>query len=314
MSRKKLIAQRVAHIKGHQQPIYTLIPAHKPSLFYSGSGDNVVAQWSLNDFSFEKVLAKVPATIYALHYLPDQQLFFIGQRNGGIHIIDMEKKKEIKLLQFHEAPIFDIKVALPHNIFFAVAGDGKLSAWSLEDFSLLYEVQLCKQENVRFIDFAPDISEMAVACSDSTIRIIDVEHFEQKAVLKSHERSVFCTRYHPNGKYILSGSLDARLNIWDVEKNYELYQRIPAHYFTINSIAFSPDNKFFATGSRDRTIKVWDAAHFQLLKVINYEKHNGHRFSVNSLHWSSYNDYLVSGSDDCSMMVWSINTLDKEKK
>jgi WD40 repeat protein len=265
-----------------------------------------VALWDLEKKELSKVLAKVPATVYALHYLNDQELFFIGQREGGIHIIDMEQKKEVKLLQFHEAPIFDIKTVPRQDTFYAVAGDGKLSAWSLDTFDLLHEVQLCKQENVRFMDLNTQQTQMAVACSDNTIRIIDVENFEQTAVLKSHERSVFCTQYHPGAPYLLSGALDARLNIWDIENNFELAQCIPAHYFTINSIVFSPDQQFFATGSRDRTIKIWDAKEFQLLKVINYEKHDSHRYSVNRLYWSHYNDYLISGSDDGHLMLWQI--------
>jgi centriolar protein POC1 len=51
--------------------------------------------------------------------------------------------------------------------------------------------------------------------------------------------AVFSTAYTPDGKYILIGSRDAQLKIWDAE-TFMLVKNIPAHLFAINHIAVHP--------------------------------------------------------------------------
>jgi WD40 repeat protein len=110
--------------------------------------------------------------------------------------------------------------------------------------------------------------------------------------------------------YLISGSRDAQLKIWDTSRAYELYKTIPAHMFAINDIKYHPERNFLATASMDKTIKVWDATNFQLLKVIDKARHNSHITSVNKLYWSSYENQLISCSDDRTILVWALKFKD----
>jgi len=127
-----------------------------------------------------------------------------------------------------------------------------------------------------------------------------------KYAFKAHQNSVFSLCFSPDGRFLLSGSRDAHLKIWDVAQAYQAQQDIVAHLFAINHIVFSPDQRWFATCSMDKSIKVWDAASFRLLKVIDRARHAGHGTSVNKLMWSSFDNLLLSGSDDKRISVWSI--------
>src|SRR5690606_5922586 len=111
---------------------------------------------------------------------------------------------------------------------------------------------------------------------------------------EAHGNSVFSLCLSPDGKYLLSGSRDAHLKVWDAENKFYLLHTIPAHLFTVNHIAFHPDGKLFASAGRDKHIKIWDAQSFQLLKVIDKEKFQGHVNSVNRLLWLKNSNYLVS--------------------
>ena len=129
---------------------------------------------------------------------------------------------------------------------------------------------------------------------------------EGKKSFLAHEFSVNLVKYHPNGKYLLSGGRDAHLKIWDIKNDYELVKSIPAHNYAIYSIAFSPDNKLFATASRDKTFKLWDAENFDFLLRVNKENFDGHVNSVNAIFWSNYNNYLISAGDDRTIMLWEV--------
>ena len=123
-------------------------------------------------------------------------------------------------------------------------------------------------------------------------------------VLVDPRELVSCNEYITR---LLSGSRDAHLKMWDLEKNCEMIFDEPAHWFTINDIVFHPSGQLFATASRDKSIKIWDAQSLQLLKVLEGARDGGHFNSVNRLFWSAHEGQLVSGSDDRSLIIWRVN-------
>jgi WD40 repeat protein len=120
--------------------------------------------------------------------------------------------------------------------------------------------------------------------------------------------SVNAICFHPNGQWLLSGSKDAHLKIWDITDDFALHLSIPAHNYAIYSIVFHPEGHLFATGSRDKTIKIWDSENLDFLLRIDAANHLGHVNSVNDLKWTSHKGYLISGSDDRSLIVWEISS------
>lgn len=124
--------------------------------------------------------------------------------------------------------------------------------------------------------------------------------------INAHQNSIFTISFSPDGRYLLSGGRDARLNIWDCENQFQLFESIAAHMYAINNIQFSGSGRYFATCSMDKTIKIWDGQEFKLLKVIDRARHAGHATSVNKLLWKQENT-IISASDDKSISVWNIN-------
>lgn len=300
-------AKKAKQFEGHSGAIYTLEPAHEKHLFFSGSSDNLVVEWDLKTGT-NKAVAKLPVKAFSLQYVLERKLLFVGQSTGGVHVIDLEQQREIKLLQLHQQPIFDIKYLEHRRWLFVLGGDGLLSVWNTEDYSLVTSISLCN-EKIRSIAFHLENNEAVVGCGDGAIRIIDLNTFDKKRVLQEHlaNFSVSTVCYTPDKKYLLTGSRDAHLNIWEVDTGYGLLHRIPAHNYAIYSIVFSPDKKLFATCSRDRSIKIWDASTFDMLLRIDKENHDGHSNSVNKLWWSAYNNHLVSTGDDRTIKVWNID-------
>ena len=125
--------------------------------------------------------------------------------------------------------------------------------------------------------------------------------------IEAHKLSVFTVQYSPDQRYLISGSRDAHLKIWDTKKDYELQESIVAHMFAIKPFGFlALIANIFVTCSMDKSIKVWDAETFQLLKVIDKARHAGHGTSINKVLWTNFNNLLLSASDDRSISTWDI--------
>jgi len=67
-------------------------------LIFSGSGDKIIAQWNLKTFQDEKFELVIYRFILHILYIPEKQLYTAGTFRCNVHILDLEKKEEIKFL------------------------------------------------------------------------------------------------------------------------------------------------------------------------------------------------------------------------
>jgi len=299
----KVTVEKVATLAGHQDCVYALCPSPEKNKFFSSGGDGVVAEWSLDEPDKGKMLAKLSNSVYALFYYEERNLLIVGENFDGIHLIDLEEKKEVASKKLGAAAIFDIKV-LSGRIFVAL-GNGEVHILDLRTLQTIQVIRASEQ-SARTIAISEIHGHLAVGFSDHQIRIYSLHDFRLIKTIDAHKISVFTIQYDPSDRYLISGSRDAHLNIWDVEKDYSLHESIVAHMFAINHLDFSADGKHFVTCSMDKSIKVWDAETFQLLKVIDKARHAGHGTSVNKVLWTNHNNLLVSASDDRSISIWDL--------
>ena len=69
------------------------------------------------------------------------------------------------------------------------------------------------------------------------------------------ERAVFS----PDGKRLVTGSVDGTVKLWDMNTNQELIT-LKGHADEVTSIIFSSDGKALATTGLDGTLRLWRAA------------------------------------------------------
>ncbi len=81
-----------------------------------------------------------------------------------------------------------------------------------------------------------------------------------KKPLRGHREWVFAVAFSPDGKKVLTGSLDNTAKLWD-EGSGAAEKTFTGHTFRVTAVAFSPDGKNILTGSKDQTAKLWDVRH-----------------------------------------------------
>lgn len=288
---------------GHSDCVYCLASGEENHLFYSAGADGLVVRWNLQKPDAGELIARVPASIYAMAYHKSSNLLWVCQNGEGIHRIDPISKTEHSNLKLTFSNIFDIQFF--ENIAILAAADGLIFIIDIEKFALLKTIKAA-ENSARTIAINPLKKEMAVGFSDFTIKIFDLTDFSIKYVINAHKNSVFTVKYSPDFLYLISGSRDAHLKKWDVANQYQLLNDVPAHLFAINDLFFHENGQIFASCSMDKSIKIWDFATFKLLKVVDKARHAGHATSINKLLWTGFNSYLISASDDRKIAVWQI--------
>lgn len=294
---------RLQTLTGHKDCIYALSGGKSDHDLFSAGGDGMVARWNMSTPETGELIARLPNSIYALHYLAAEDRIIAAQNFEGIHLLDYVNKKELKSLKLTDSYIFDVK-SFDKKIFVA-AGDGVVYVVDNEGWNILDRLKYA-QKSARTVAINRQSNELVVGYSDNFIRVFDLHDHSLKYEWSAHDNSVFTLQFTPDGKFLLSGSRDAHMKVWASSSSYELRADIVAHMYTINHIAFSPDGKHFVTCSMDKSIKVWDSHEFKLLKVIDKTRHAGHGTSVNKLKWTAFNNQLVSASDDRTLSIWEI--------
>lgn len=111
-----------------------------------------------------------------------------------------------------------------------------------------------------------------------------------------HKDGVTCLQF--SRKYLMSGSYDATIKIWNIETG-ECVRTLTGHLKGVRALAF--DSQKLITGGLDSTIKVWNYHTGQCIST-----YRGHDDAVSSVDFSGKT--IVSGSADCTVKVWHVDS------
>lgn len=120
--------------------------------------------------------------------------------------------------------------------------------------------------------------------------------------LTGHLWGVNALAVSPDGKFLVSGSVDKSVNVWNLAEGRFLYS-LKGHTNEVWTVAISPDGKTAASGSGDSTIKLWDLTTGSFKK--QFSSQSGW---VVALAFSPDGKTLVSGGADSTIKVWDLAT------
>ena len=115
-----------------------------------------------------------------------------------------------------------------------------------------------------------------------------------------HTEKVNSIDFSPDGRYVVSGSTDTTLKLWDAKKG-TLLMTLVGHTMRINKVAFSSDGKYIVSGSDDHTVKVWNSKTGKVLWDINESKS-----PINDVSFSSNGKYILVLNEH-NIKVWDWN-------
>ena len=76
---------------------------------------------------------------------------------------------------------------------------------------------------------------------------------------KGHTDYVWSVAYSPDGQFIVSGSGDCTIRIWDAKTGAPVGKPLKGHIGYVWSVAYSPNGQYIVSGSGDNTIQLWDS-------------------------------------------------------
>lgn len=289
-----------ATFTGHRSGIYTLAYGDRPRTFFSSGGDGQVVRWSLDAPDHGELVATVDSAVFALHHDARRSLLLIGKQDGGIHLIDLAERREVRAIVAHRNAVHAFRALGPDRLA-SCGADGVLNLWRSSAMELERSLPIIDGK-LRAMDVARDGGSLAIACGDGTVRVFETRDMNETRTLDAHEGGATCAVWHPSKHVLCSGGKDGQLRLWPEGMTAPLLS-FPAHRTSIYAIAFDPSASTCATASRDKTTKLWDAR-FDPVQRIDRAT-GGHSHSVNALLW--LDGSLITAGDDRMILAWSQN-------
>jgi WD40 repeat protein len=173
----KISAKRIQALTGHQAAVYAVSQGTQPATIITAGSDRNIVEWDLHGINPPRIIAHSAGVVYSLLVLPNEPILLIGNNQGGIHVVDLAKKAEVKYLLAHTIGVFDLLFIPSKNEVIASGADGNLTVWSTSDFHCKGELKISNLK-VRKLALSPDESKLALACSDKIIRILDTSNYQ----------------------------------------------------------------------------------------------------------------------------------------
>ncbi|CAD8102644.1 unnamed protein product [Paramecium sonneborni] len=149
---------------------------------------------------------------------------------------------------------------------------------------------------------------LASGCQEGNIKIwIEVEDiWINSQILIIHTQWVKSLSFNYDSTFLVSGSGDKLICVWNLNEDWEHFQTITEHANLITCVNFAQNENTFVSGSEDQTIKIWNYQQNQSNpKFICIQQLEG-GYYIRSVYFNYNSLLLVSGSYS-SIKVWVKN-------
>jgi hypothetical protein len=110
--------------------------------------------------------------------------------------------------------------------------------------------------------YGPELSQRYLGWEEPQVLTIaeEIWHPPLVPVLRGHAGLVNSVAVTPDGRHIVSGSVDDdRVRLWQLATGNEV-RRFTVHASWVISVAVTPDGKYVVSGSGDKTVRLWQLA------------------------------------------------------
>ncbi|HEY9859571.1 MAG TPA: NB-ARC domain-containing protein [Candidatus Obscuribacterales bacterium] len=284
----------------------------------SGSFDNTVKLWNANTGECLRTLQGHISTVSAVAFSPNSEIVASGSYDQTVKLWSVPTGECLTTLQKHTNRVWSVAFHPEGHLLASGGDDHTARIWDISTGQCAKTIQ-GHSNSIYAIALSPDQQWLASGHEDQTLRLWNLsarDGSESPAlaastnswanpptkIFRGHTNRIFGVAFTPDGKTLVTGSLDRTIKLWNVQTGACL-KTLQGHTSWVWAIALSPDGKMVASGSYDHLVKLWDLSSGECLKTLV-----GHPSSVLSVAFSPDGRWLASGGYEQMIHLWDAAT------
>ena len=236
---------------GHTDIVFSVCFSPDDKLIASGGSlDETVKIWEVSSRKLWKNLetrGRVDSVCFSL-----DGAYLINGSNNKIQFWEIATGKLIRKLKGHTDVVNSICLSADGEKIVSGSDDKSIKLWDFHKGTLLNTFK-GHFNWVTSVRFSNDCTKIA-STWDKSIKIWDVANFKLLKTLKGHSNDVTSICFSPDGKILISGSLDETIRVWNVHTGLP----ICTLKSSLKSICFSNEGKMFVSGDFNSKLKIWE--------------------------------------------------------
>ena len=324
------------------------------------SANSLFSYSQTNNTKPYKVLEGHTHKVSNAFYSPDGKFIVSHGWDNTIKIWDAKTFLEIRTFKGHTDQVWSVAISSDNKFLASGSMDRTFIIWDVEQGEKIKQVQINPYNvitkgvipefdrelpnSIYHVEYSPDGKQLAVASGDKLVRIWDVESSAFVDTLGIHNMNRIWVKYSPDGKYLISGSVDNSSSkgetiIWEtgsytqiikIEKTggilftddneLGIYKGdCTMDYYDLSSgllvynkpfpcyqgiFSISFDRMYIATGNEDYCIRVWDLETQEMIW-----KYKGEKMEILHTSFSPDGKYLIAGTPESDILVWKMESI-----
>lgn len=196
-----------------------LAQAISPNLHFLVTGDQkgIVNIWNRTTKEKKSITIHQQAITYLL-FNHTGDILLVASADGTISIWNVYKTTNIATLKGHKGAVTSLSLNPSESRLLSGSYDGSVIIWDLRSFQKIHELPM-EGQKVRSVAYSNNGKFFAVGLENKIARIFNVNNYTPTNTFRGHKSVVYQIAFSHDDNYLITGSQDNSVMIWDIQKS-----------------------------------------------------------------------------------------------